>query len=81
MRFKKSLPKVEGERSSGDLARQARERLWDNSKSVIGVQNRIQNPPRQQRKNVLAQVVGWEKPDPNHNMATTKRTPTQCHLR
>jgi hypothetical protein len=25
---------------------------------------------------VITQVVGWENPDPNHNMETTKRTPT-----
>jgi hypothetical protein len=30
---------------------------------------------------VIAQVVGWEKPDPNHNMVTTKGTPTHCQLR
>jgi hypothetical protein len=30
---------------------------------------------------VIAEVVGWEKPDPNLKMATTKRAPTHCHLR
>jgi hypothetical protein len=49
--------------------------------SVIRVQKRIQNPPRQWHQNVIAQVVGWENPNPNHNMVTTKRTPTHCHLR
>jgi hypothetical protein len=44
--------------------------------SVIRVQKRIQNPPQQQRQNVITQTVGWEKQDPNHKMATTRRIPT-----
>jgi hypothetical protein len=36
---------------------------------------------RERERDVIAQVVGWENPDPNHNMVTTKRTPTHCHLR
>jgi hypothetical protein len=34
-----------------------------------------------ERCTVIAQVVGWAKPDPNHNMATTRRIPIHCHLR
>jgi hypothetical protein len=29
---------------------------------------------------VIAQVVGWEKPDPTTKMATTLGHYTQCHL-
>jgi hypothetical protein len=32
--------------------------------SVVRVRKRIQNTPRQWCQNVIAQVVGWEKPDP-----------------
>jgi hypothetical protein len=48
----------------------------------------IQNPPQKWLKNAIAQVVGWENPDPNLNMVINKRKlPTIilgryfCHFR
>ena len=32
-------------------------------------------------RSVIAEVVGCAEPDPNHNMATIKRTPAHCQLR
>jgi hypothetical protein len=53
--------------------------------SVVRVWKRIQNPPRQQHQNFIAQVVGWEKPEPkaraNHKeSAITIVHYMQCHL-
>jgi hypothetical protein len=42
--------------------------------SVCNLLKKKQNP-------VIAQVVGWEKPDPTtKSSATTKESYTQCHL-
>jgi hypothetical protein len=49
--------------------------------SVIRAQKRIQNPPRQRCQNVIAQTVGWENPDPIHEMVITVGESTHCHLR
>jgi hypothetical protein len=82
MSFKKSSPRVERERPLGGFARQARETSFGIARqSVVRVWKRIQNPPRQQRQNVIAQVVSWEKLDPTTKMVKTLRTPTDCNLR
>jgi hypothetical protein len=31
--------------------------------------------------NVIAQIVGWENPDPIHKSETTMGVATHCHLR
>jgi hypothetical protein len=37
--------------------------------------------PPSYEETIITQIVGWEKHDPIHKMARTKRTPTHCHLR
>jgi hypothetical protein len=83
MSFKKSSSKVEGERPSSGVARKARGKGFGMvaCQSVVRARKRIQNPPRQRRQNVIAQTVGWEKPDPIHWMAITVGEFTHCHLR
>jgi hypothetical protein len=48
---------------------------------VVRARKRIQNPPWQRCQNVIAQIVGWAKPDPIHKMVRTTRVSTYCHLR
>jgi hypothetical protein len=59
---------VERESPLGGVARQARGKGFGKDfQSVVRVPKRIQNPPRQQRQNVIAQVVGCAKPDSTTN--------------
>jgi hypothetical protein len=81
MSFKKSSSKVERYFPLGGVTRQTRKGFGITFQSVIRARKRIQNPPRQWRQNVIAQVVGWENLDPNHKIETTKGKSTHCHLR
>jgi hypothetical protein len=56
--------------------------------SFVRVWKRIQNPSPQQHQNVIAQVVGWENPNPTTNWRKLgERLPTitldkcSCHFR
>jgi hypothetical protein len=72
MNFMKISSRVEGEHPSSGVARQARGKGFgmEACQSVIRA-----------RKSVIAQTVGWEKPDPIHKMAITVGEFTHCHLR
>jgi hypothetical protein len=66
MNFKRNSSRVEGECPSSGVARQVRGKGFGMvaCQSVVRVQKRIQNPPWKQCQNVIAQVVGWEDPNP-----------------
>jgi hypothetical protein len=49
--------------------------------SVIRARKRIQNPPWKWHQNVIAKNIGWEKPDPIHEIAINVGESTHCHLR
>jgi hypothetical protein len=72
--FKKSSSRVEKGTFFNGVSRKAKGKGFGIAcQSVIRVRKRIQNPPRQRRQNVIAQVVGWENPDPTTKMVTTLR--------
>jgi hypothetical protein len=83
MSFMEGSSRMERELPSNGVVRQAMGKGFGIKacQSVVRAQKRIQNPPRQRRQNVIAQIVGWENPDPNHKSVTTMGVPTHCHLR
>jgi hypothetical protein len=75
MSFKKSSSKVERECPLGEVARKAWKGFGITCQSFIRVRKRIQYPPQKRHQNVIAQVVGWENPEP-----TTKWRQLREHL-
>jgi hypothetical protein len=65
MNFKESSSRVEREHPWVESPGKLRDKGFRIAcQSVVRVPKRIQNPPRKRRQNVIAQVVGWENPDP-----------------
>ena len=66
MSFKKILSRVEREHHLGGVTRKSRGKGFgmEGCRSVVRAWKGIQNPPQQRCQNFIAQVVGWENPNP-----------------
>jgi hypothetical protein len=81
--FMKASSIMERELSSDGVAKQAMGRGFEKKTCQIvnRARKRIQNPLQQRCQNVIARIVVWAKPNPNHKCETTMGVPTHYHLR
>jgi hypothetical protein len=84
MNFMKNSSKME-KGTSLKWSRQASLREKDLGSNLakvsLGNERGFKILPGQQCQNVIAQTVGWENPDPIHEMAIIVGESTHCHLR